>query len=106
MRGHGETKLGLNQLAEGQKIESTLDADTLIDDTINIVKWAQNKFKESKLILVGHSMGGAIATKAAHRALKDNMKVHGLVVIDASENGTLKSVSYIEDFLKMRPRRL
>jgi protein phosphatase methylesterase 1 len=87
-------------------MEATLDTNTLLEDAKAVFEWTTQKFPSSKLVLVGHSLGGAIATKMAHQAIKEEASVHGLVVIDASENGTIKAVSYTEQLLNMRPRKM
>jgi protein phosphatase methylesterase 1 len=43
--------------------------ENLIRDAIEILEYLGNKFADTTMILVGHSMGGAIAAKAAHRIL-------------------------------------
>lgn len=45
--------------------ETDLSEETLIQDTIHVFKYVSELFRESSIILVGHSMGGSIATKAA-----------------------------------------
>jgi len=35
----------------------------LIADTLEVIKYVAAKFSQSSIILVGHSMGGAVAVK-------------------------------------------
>jgi len=54
-RGHGEH-------ARGEE-EKNMSQETLIADTIEVLTYVHEKFNDRSLILIGHSMGGAIATK-------------------------------------------
>lgn len=40
-----------------------LSADTLINDTQNVVEYLTKKYPDPTIIVVGHSMGGSIAAK-------------------------------------------
>ena len=51
--------------------ETDLSEDTLVGDTIRVFKHVTEMFKDSSIILVGHSMGGSIATKASARITTD-----------------------------------
>jgi len=54
-RGHGEH-------ARGEE-ETNMSQETLIADTLEVLTYVHAKFAERSIILIGHSMGGAIATK-------------------------------------------
>ena len=41
---------------------------TLVEDTIAVLRYIRAMFPDTSVVLVGHSMGGAIAAKAAYRA--------------------------------------
>ena len=56
-RGHGEHYRKEN--------ENDLSEETLVNDTLEVLKYVVSKFPEQSIILVGHSLGGAIATKTA-----------------------------------------
>ena len=49
-----------------------MSEDTLIRDTIDVVRYVSAKYPDKSIIMVGHSMGGSIATKATDRILKDH----------------------------------
>jgi protein phosphatase methylesterase 1 len=51
--------------------EQDLSEQTLITDTINVLLHINQKFPEQTIILVGHSMGGSIATKTADKIMKE-----------------------------------
>lgn len=57
-RGHGE-----NSTAN----PTDLSADTLIGDSIEVIRHLSSIYKEQSIILVGHSMGGSIATKTVDK---------------------------------------
>ena len=54
-RGHGKHERGED--------ETNMSQETLIADTIEVLTYVHEKFSNRSLILIGHSMGGAIATK-------------------------------------------
>jgi protein phosphatase methylesterase 1 len=56
-RGHG-----LNT----QTDPLVMDSANLVNDTLLVVQHIAAKLPEQSIILVGHSMGGSIAVKAAH----------------------------------------
>lgn len=55
--------------------------------------------EESQIVLVGHSMGGAVAVKAA--SLIPNLS--GLVVIDVVEGTAMDALASMQSFLRSRP---
>lgn len=59
-RGHGDNYC---------EDETNLSEEVLVNDTIEVFKYITGVFKDQSIILVGHSMGGSIATKAAHKIL-------------------------------------
>lgn len=61
-RGHGD---------HTSENDADLSEETLINDTIEVVKYVQSIYKEQSIIMVGHSMGGSIATKATSKILND-----------------------------------
>lgn len=54
-RGHGEH-------ARGEE-ETNMSQETLIADTLEVLTYVHEKFSDRSIILIGHSMGGAIAIK-------------------------------------------
>jgi protein phosphatase methylesterase 1 len=90
LHGAGNSALSFAALAKKMKGESTVVAfdfrghgdhtsendgdlnwETLVDDTIEVVKYLHSVYPERSIILVGHSMGGSIATKAAYKIQSD-----------------------------------
>ena len=43
--------------------ETDMSEETLLRDSLEVIRHVSSKFKEKSIIMVGHSMGGSIATK-------------------------------------------
>ena len=54
-RGHGDHHRGDE--------EQLMSQETLINDTLEVLNHVHEKFPNRSILLIGHSMGGAIATK-------------------------------------------
>jgi protein phosphatase methylesterase 1 len=61
-RGHGEN------LTEN---ETDMSEETLINDALVVVKHVCQQYSDRSVIMVGHSMGGSIATKATAKIHQD-----------------------------------
>jgi len=61
-RGHGDSKVKENI--------NDLSQDTLIKDTMKVLEHAMNLYPELTVVMVGHSMGGAICTKTCEKAME------------------------------------
>lgn len=91
LRGHGDTVT----------VDDTdLSAETLSSDVGDVVKELYGDEPPS-LILIGHSMGGAIAVHTAERNLIPSLA--GLVVIDVVEGTALEALASMQSFLRGRP---
>ena len=53
------------------------------------------------IILIGHSMGGAICVHVAHKELLPTLR--GAVVIDVVEGTALEALASMQSFLRSRP---
>ncbi|KAJ3402647.1 hypothetical protein HDV05_008315, partial [Chytridiales sp. JEL 0842] len=80
-RGHGLTKT---------VDESTLSLEQLSKDLADIVKAVRPNDK-TEVILVGHSMGGAVVVEAAATGIVPNCI--GVVVIDVVEGTAMEALS-------------
>ena len=47
--------------------ETEMSTEQLIEDTIEVLDYIHAKYPERTLAVIGHSMGGAIATKTVHK---------------------------------------
>lgn len=59
--------------------------------------------KMPSIILMGHSLGGAIAVNVASMAELD-LPIIGLVVIDVVEGSAMESLASMQSFLRSRPK--
>jgi len=91
-RGHGSTVTDN---------ESDLSAETLSQDAVNVINQIC-KNCSSPIIIVGHSMGGAIAARAA--ATQKINRLVGLVVVDVVEGTALAALSSMHSILEKRPQ--
>jgi protein phosphatase methylesterase 1 len=100
-RGHGS-----NTLSGGED----LSQDTLVSDTIKVLQFISQEFANEVIILVGHSMGGSIATKTCAEIFKNdsdypelNEKIMGLIVIDVVEGTAMEALPFMENIVETRP---
>ncbi|KAJ8711899.1 hypothetical protein PYW08_008853 [Mythimna loreyi] len=92
IRGHGETK------ADNP---DDLSIDTLVHDVEQVL---HKLFTEGipPLILVGHSMGGAVAVRVALQPSLEHA-IHGIAVIDVVEGTAMDALASMQSFLRSRP---
>ncbi|TPX32885.1 hypothetical protein SmJEL517_g04090 [Synchytrium microbalum] len=90
-RGHGATR------AEN---ESDLSLSRLSNDCVNVINAAYPELPK-EIVLVGHSMGGAVVVDVASRGLIKN--VIGVVVLDIVEGTAMESLNYVLKSLLDRP---
>eukprot|EP01103_Thecamoeba_quadrilineata_P014066 TRINITY_DN407_c0_g1_i1.p1 TRINITY_DN407_c0_g1~~TRINITY_DN407_c0_g1_i1.p1 ORF type:complete len:341 (-),score=66.42 TRINITY_DN407_c0_g1_i1:7-969(-) len=90
LRGHGATQTSNDK---------DLRTETLCSDIVRVVNLLFEGKDFPPLLVVGHSMGGAIAAKVAPQ-LK---KVCGLIVIDVVEGTALSSLTHMSTFIRNRP---
>jgi protein phosphatase methylesterase 1 len=102
-RGHGfNTQTPSNDLSE----------KTLINDTIEVLNHVHEKYPDENLVIVGHSMGGSIATKTCCTILREEekykelyKKMQGLMVIDVVEGTAMDALPFMENIVNNRPER-
>ncbi|KAL3878158.1 hypothetical protein ACJMK2_030528 [Sinanodonta woodiana] len=91
LRGHGDTYTS---------DDTDLSADTMSRDVGDVVRELYGD-NPPQIILIGHSMGGAIAVHTAEKNLIPSLI--GLVVIDVVEGTALEALSSMQNFLRGRP---
>ncbi|CAG9855155.1 unnamed protein product [Phyllotreta striolata] len=89
IRGHGNTYTNN---------DADLSLETLANDVVEVAS-KLTEGNATPIILMGHSMGGAVAVEAAHNI--DN--VVGLCVIDVVEGTALDALSSMQSILRGRP---
>jgi protein phosphatase methylesterase 1 len=83
-RGHGET---VTLMPEGESTILDLSLETLSNDLTDVIRLAQAKLGWEELpplVLVGHSLGGAVVTDVAKRGVFGD-KVLAYAVLDVVE---------------------
>ena len=121
LHGAGHSAMSFAALAERMKKESTffafdfrghgthecenetdLSQETLIADTIKVMEYVLKTNPNMAINLVGHSMGGSIATKTATKILnemKDSELAKSLVtlfIIDVVEGSAMEALPFME----------
>ncbi|KAA6401025.1 MAG: putative Protein phosphatase methylesterase 1 [Streblomastix strix] len=92
LRGHGDTHF---------EDETDQSLETHAEDVVSVVNKLYPSHNEG-IILVGHSMGGAIAVQiAVQNRLQSQLK--GLILIEAVEGTALDSLPGMENLLNQRP---
>ncbi|KAF8941952.1 hypothetical protein BGZ47_007023 [Haplosporangium gracile] len=90
-RGHGETTSG---------DEHNLSLDRLAKDLKNVIHAVYSQYPPD-IILVGHSMGGAVVSEAASRGVIPNLI--GVAVLDIVEGVAIETLAYLHGWLERRP---
>jgi len=90
LRGHGETVT----------TEGDMARDNLSKDIRAVADKLMEDGGQKNLVLIGHSLGGAVAVAAAKEG-----GVAGLVVIDVVEGTALESLTHMQGFLRSRPQQ-
>lgn len=80
--------------------ESELTADRLCADTLAVIEAVVGT--QTPLVLVGHSLGGAIAAKVACTP-QLRTQIHAIVMIDIVESVAMQSLDKMEAMLARRP---
>ncbi|EFE41629.1 hypothetical protein TRV_03650 [Trichophyton verrucosum HKI 0517] len=101
-RSHGLTT---QSTTDSQKYEQDLTLETLSRDLIYIVKKTKEKLKWDSippLVLVGHSLGGAVVTHVA-KSGELGSNVLAYAVLDVVEGSAIDALQSMETYLSTRP---
>ncbi|VVC28432.1 Protein phosphatase methylesterase, eukaryotic,Alpha/beta hydrolase fold-1,Alpha/Beta [Cinara cedri] len=82
--------------------DNNLSMDTFTNDVISILRKLYPD-KMPSIVLMGHSLGGAVAVNIASTAESD-LPIIGLVVIDVVEGSAMESLASMQSFLRSRPK--
>lgn len=100
LRSHGDTRT---------TNDSQMDIDTLVEDVFAVAHAVHQQicgFPETpKVILIGHSMGGAIAVKCAVRCSESLPSLAGFVIIDVVEGTAKDALPLMMSVIKTRPTK-
>lgn len=94
MRGHGATHTDNDE---------DLSAESLAKD-IGLVYQYITSGMESRVILMGHSLGGAVAVRSSFLSEYYGTSLSGLIVIDVVEGTALDALQGMQSFLRGRPK--
>ncbi|KAL6715890.1 Protein phosphatase methylesterase 1 [Lecanora helva] len=104
-RGHGETIVKkLKASSENSIIDLSLK--TLSEDFLDVVKMTQEKMAWAELpglVLVGHSLGGAVVTDVAASGKLGNAAL-GYAVLDVVEGSAIDALQSMQSYLSTRPK--
>ncbi|KAI9866556.1 MAG: Protein phosphatase methylesterase 1 [Trichoglossum hirsutum] len=101
-RGHGET---VTLMPEGESTILDLSLETLSNDLTDVIRLAQAKLGWEELpplVLVGHSLGGAVVTDVAKRGVFRD-KVLAYAVLDVVEGSAIDALQSMQTYLSTRP---
>lgn len=97
LRGHGDTTTSC---------DDRLDIEILVSDVIRVIDAAHRicGFPETpKVVLIGHSMGGAIAIKCASKCVESLPSLIGFVILDVVEGTAKDALPMMMSVIKTRP---
>lgn len=92
LRGHGQTK---------GPIPAKLSIQELCHDASSLIEIYHSENPSAAVFIIGHSLGGAIATKLA---AEKRLRVQGVVVIDIVEETALAALAHMPKVLALRPK--
>ena len=112
MKFHGSSQLDLqNDKQNPDYLDKMWDIENMTNDAKNIILQivendSKNEGKENDdvfIILVGHSMGGAIASKTVTLLPKGWVK--GLILVDIVEGSAMDALPHMKKILSNRPKK-
>lgn len=102
-REHGLT----THISPGTDSKPDFSLPTLSSDLAFIISALQDRFSWSELppmILIGHSLGGAVVVDLAHRRHPFSAAILGFAVLDVVEGSAMDALSSMETYLSSRPK--
>jgi len=104
-RGHGETVAeSLEPMSRSKVLDLSLY--TLTEDLLDVIKMTQKEMHWSELpglVLIGHSLGGAVVTDVAVSGKLGNA-VLGYAVLDVVEGSAIDALQSMQSYLSTRPK--
>lgn len=99
LRGHGETHCAT---PEG---EADLSIERLVADSLELIDAISARHSGADVFLVGHSLGGAVATRAATEGLKRHPAppIKAVLLLDTVEGTALEGLPRTAAWLEARP---
>ncbi|CAE7552805.1 ppe1 [Symbiodinium pilosum] len=99
LRGHGGALVD-------ERLDESLRLQRLLPDVMSILRCIEERLPEKGLILCGHSMGGALAARAAAEAFKSKppLPVRAVVLLEAVEGTAAETIPRSIAWMQARPR--
>ncbi|KAL0945521.1 hypothetical protein HGRIS_001003 [Hohenbuehelia grisea] len=95
-RRHGKTTSTQN--------DENLSVEVLADDLVALLRVLFPDPKAAPtLLLVGHSMGGAVCARACPLLINDKYRIAGLTVLDVVEGSAMDALPHMHSLLNTRP---
>lgn len=92
---------GINRVVED---EYSLGIEQMLADTLAIVTHIRTLHPTDPIVLLGHSMGGAIASKAGLLfQQQSSINLSGLIVLDVVEGSALENLQFMDSVIEQRP---
>lgn len=91
---------------EDGEIDNDLSVENLSQDLIDMLQLTQAKLGWVELptvVLVGHSLGGAVITHTANTGILGN-KLLGYAVLDVVEGSAMEALKHMQTYLASRPK--
>ena len=90
--------------------EEDLSMVTLVSDTEKVLLKINELFPKENIIVLGHSLGGAVAVKTCVNIFKTEFnqdlykKIQGLIVIDVIEGSALEALPYMKSVIENKQK--
>jgi protein phosphatase methylesterase 1 len=87
-------------------VDNDLSIEQLSQDLVDMLSLTQSKMNWKDLpqvVLIGHSLGGAVVTDAANKGLLGN-KLLGFGVLDVVEGSAMETLGHMHTYLASRPK--
>lgn len=100
-RDHGSVVWG----PEGH-VDTDLSIDLLSQDLVDMLHLTKSKMAWKELptvVLIGHSLGGAVVTDTANKGILGN-KLLGYAVLDVVEGSAMEALKHMQTYLASRPK--
>lgn len=96
VRGHG-------QYPETDS-EYEMSSSNLVSDGLSVLSFIRSRSPDSSIVLIGHSMGGAIASKLAVQYQSSGGRLSGLIIVDVVEGQALSALPHMEVIINQKPK--
>lgn len=87
-------------------VDNDLSVENLSQDLVNMLALTQKKLGWAELpnvVLIGHSLGGAVVTHTANTAMLGS-KLVGYAVLDVVEGSAMEALKHMQTYLASRPK--